>query len=223
MQQTCDFSPRSLSGRIVGSVWWFFTLILISSYTANLAAYLTVERMVMPINSPEDLAAQTDVQYGTLYDGSTWDFFRVSLHFFLLCMTQLSYAATWTSIDWCEMPKVCQHYLWTQPNDVKAEPRIQLSSNIIFFSSRAKGRSQRNWISQSADRETVEAEARIDATCRWRSDTCAQHSSTKERESIFLGDNRIKIKTFLIEFLSVMAFGIDSSDQSWLLFTRLSN
>lgn len=78
MQQTCDFSPRSLSGRIVGSVWWFFTLILISSYTANLAAYLTVERMVTPINSPEDLAAQTDVQYGTLYHGSTWDFFRVS-------------------------------------------------------------------------------------------------------------------------------------------------
>lgn len=81
MQQTCDFSPRSLSGRIVGSVWWFFTLILISSYTANLAAYLTVERMVIPINSPEDLVAQTDVQYGTLYHGSTWDFFRVSLSY----------------------------------------------------------------------------------------------------------------------------------------------
>ena len=78
MQQGCDFTPRSLSGRIVGSVWWFFTLILISSYTANLAAFLTVERMVTPINSPEDLAAQTEVQYGTLYHGSTWDFFRVS-------------------------------------------------------------------------------------------------------------------------------------------------
>lgn len=78
MQQTPDISPRSLSGRIVGSVWWFFTLVLISSYTANLAAFLTVERMVTPINSPEDLVAQTEVQYGTLYHGSTWDFFRVS-------------------------------------------------------------------------------------------------------------------------------------------------
>ncbi|KAJ9577055.1 hypothetical protein L9F63_006375, partial [Diploptera punctata] len=68
----------SISGRIVGSVWWFFTLILISSYTANLAAFLTVERMVAPINSPEDLASQTEVQYGTLYHGSTWDFFRKS-------------------------------------------------------------------------------------------------------------------------------------------------
>ncbi|GFG28171.1 hypothetical protein Cfor_07823, partial [Coptotermes formosanus] len=78
MQQGCDISPRSVSGRIVGSVWWFFTLILISSYTANLAAFLTVERMVAPINSPEDLASQTEVQYGTLFHGSTWDFFRKS-------------------------------------------------------------------------------------------------------------------------------------------------
>ncbi|KAG7265501.1 hypothetical protein CRUP_003590 [Coryphaenoides rupestris] len=38
-------ASRSLSGRIVGGVWWFFTLIIISSYTANLAAFLTVERM----------------------------------------------------------------------------------------------------------------------------------------------------------------------------------
>lgn len=79
MQQGCDISPRSISGRIVGSVWWFFTLILISSYTANLAAFLTVERMVAPINSPEDLASQTEVQYGTLLHGATWDFFRVSI------------------------------------------------------------------------------------------------------------------------------------------------
>lgn len=34
--------------------------------------------MVAPINSPEDLASQTEVQYGTLSHGSTWDFFRVS-------------------------------------------------------------------------------------------------------------------------------------------------
>ncbi|CAB0019762.1 unnamed protein product [Nesidiocoris tenuis] len=78
MQQGCDISPRSISGRIVGSVWWFFTLILISSYTANLAAFLTVERMVAPINSVEDLASQSEVEYGTLYHGSTWDFFRAS-------------------------------------------------------------------------------------------------------------------------------------------------
>lgn len=80
MQQGCDLSPRSISGRIVGSVWWFFTLILISSYTANLAAFLTVERMVTPIKSAEDLASQTEVQYGTIRYGSTYEFFKVNLY-----------------------------------------------------------------------------------------------------------------------------------------------
>ena len=62
----------------MGSAWWFFTLILISSYTANLAAFLTVERMLTPIESADDLAKQTEIQYGTLSSGSTQDFFKVS-------------------------------------------------------------------------------------------------------------------------------------------------
>jgi hypothetical protein len=62
---------------LVTSAWWFFTLILISSYTANLAAFLTVQRMVSPIESAEDLAKQIDIQYGTLEGGSTKEFFRV--------------------------------------------------------------------------------------------------------------------------------------------------
>jgi hypothetical protein len=40
---------------MVAGMWWFFTLIMISSYTANLAAFLTVERMESPIESAEDL------------------------------------------------------------------------------------------------------------------------------------------------------------------------
>ena len=67
-----------MSGRIVGSVWWFFTLIIISSYTANLAAFLTVERMQSPIESADDLAKQTEIKYGTVEGGSTMEFFRVT-------------------------------------------------------------------------------------------------------------------------------------------------
>lgn len=52
-------------------------MIIISSYTANLAAFLTVERMVSPIESAEDLAKQTEIAYGTLEAGSTKEFFRV--------------------------------------------------------------------------------------------------------------------------------------------------
>ena len=46
---------------VAGGVWWFFSLILISSYTANLAAFLTVDRMVAPINSADDLARQVSI------------------------------------------------------------------------------------------------------------------------------------------------------------------
>ena len=47
---------RAFSTRMIAALWWFFTLIMISSYTANLAAFLTVERMESPIESAEDLA-----------------------------------------------------------------------------------------------------------------------------------------------------------------------
>ncbi|KAK4291014.1 hypothetical protein Pmani_036144, partial [Petrolisthes manimaculis] len=78
MQQGSDLNPKACSTRIVGGIWWFFTLIIISSYTANLAAFLTVERMITPIEGAEDLAAQTDISYGSLAGGTTTTFFRDS-------------------------------------------------------------------------------------------------------------------------------------------------
>lgn len=78
MQQGVDFIPRSISGRLVASVWWYFSMILVSSYTANLAAFLTVERMVTPIESVEDLARQTEIKYGVVRAGSTQAFFDKS-------------------------------------------------------------------------------------------------------------------------------------------------
>ncbi|GFN84365.1 glutamate receptor 1 [Plakobranchus ocellatus] len=76
MQQGCDVLPKSISGRIVTSVWWFFTLIIISSYTANLAAFLTTMRMSGTIRSAEDLVKQTDIKYGPYKGGSTYMFFN---------------------------------------------------------------------------------------------------------------------------------------------------
>ncbi|XP_070159838.1 glutamate receptor ionotropic, kainate 2 isoform X2 [Polyergus mexicanus] len=78
MQQGSDLNPKATSTRIVGGIWWFFTLIIISSYTANLAAFLTVERMITPIENAADLAEQTEIPYGTLEGGSTKTFFRDS-------------------------------------------------------------------------------------------------------------------------------------------------
>ncbi len=51
---------------------------MISSYTANLAAFLTIERMENPIASAEDLAAQTKIRYGAVATGSTAAFFADS-------------------------------------------------------------------------------------------------------------------------------------------------
>ncbi|XP_059470890.1 glutamate receptor ionotropic, kainate 2 isoform X9 [Neocloeon triangulifer] len=78
MQQGSDLNPQATSTRIVGGIWWFFTLIIISSYTANLAAFLTVERMITPIENAAELAEQTEISYGTLEGGSTMTFFRDS-------------------------------------------------------------------------------------------------------------------------------------------------
>uniref|UniRef100_A0A8C8GJV6 Glutamate receptor n=1 Tax=Oncorhynchus tshawytscha TaxID=74940 RepID=A0A8C8GJV6_ONCTS len=78
MQQGSEIMPRALSTRCVSGVWWMFTLIIISSYTANLAAFLTVQRMEVPIESPDDLADQTNIEYGTIHGGSTMTFFMNS-------------------------------------------------------------------------------------------------------------------------------------------------
>ena len=52
-------------------------MIIISSYTANLAAFLTVQRMEVPVESADDLADQTNIEYGTIHAGSTMTFFQV--------------------------------------------------------------------------------------------------------------------------------------------------
>ena len=74
-----EVAPRAVSTRMVSGIWWFFTLILISSYTANLAAFLTVERMRSPIENADDLSKQREIKYGTLYGGSTMSFFQVCI------------------------------------------------------------------------------------------------------------------------------------------------
>ncbi|XP_063925797.1 glutamate receptor ionotropic, kainate 2-like isoform X2 [Zophobas morio] len=63
MTQGCDILPKGISSRMVTSMWWFFSLIMTSCYTANLAALLTMERMEPVIDSAEALAKQTKIKY----------------------------------------------------------------------------------------------------------------------------------------------------------------
>ncbi|KAI8482040.1 Glutamate receptor ionotropic, delta-1 [Branchiostoma belcheri] len=62
---------RHVSRKILAGVWWVFAFFLLSSYTAELAAILTVTRMEKnTINSLEDLTSQTDLPYGTVAQSS---------------------------------------------------------------------------------------------------------------------------------------------------------
>lgn len=50
-----DKSPRTFGGRLVGFVWMFLAIIMISSLTAGIASSLTVQNIQDEINSIEDL------------------------------------------------------------------------------------------------------------------------------------------------------------------------
>ncbi|OXA41716.1 Glutamate receptor ionotropic, kainate 2 [Folsomia candida] len=62
----------------LAGMWWFFTLIMISSYTANLAAFLTMEGFEEGITDVASLPTQSKVKYGCLETGTTAKFFRES-------------------------------------------------------------------------------------------------------------------------------------------------
>ncbi|XP_078690675.1 glutamate receptor ionotropic, kainate 3-like [Branchiostoma floridae x Branchiostoma belcheri] len=67
-----EFLPRSLSGRVSAFFWGIGILVAISTYTANLAAFLTVRSVDNSISSAEDLLKQTKVSYGVIRPYAVW-------------------------------------------------------------------------------------------------------------------------------------------------------
>ena len=55
-------APKNLSGRMVAATWWLFCFIIIATYTTNLAAFLTVARLEVPVGSLDDLTKQYKIQ-----------------------------------------------------------------------------------------------------------------------------------------------------------------
>ncbi|XP_050296371.1 glutamate receptor ionotropic, kainate 2-like [Anthonomus grandis grandis] len=78
LQQGSELAPIGISIRTASGFWWFFILIMVSSYTANLAAFLTVETRVTPFKNIDDLAKQTEIKYGAKRGGATASFFHDS-------------------------------------------------------------------------------------------------------------------------------------------------
>lgn len=56
-------APRAFSSKLVSATWWLFGFIVIASYTANLAAFLTVSRLNKQITSLEQLSKQYKIRY----------------------------------------------------------------------------------------------------------------------------------------------------------------
>lgn len=69
-------APRALSGRLIAATWWLFGFIIIATYTANLAAHLTVSRMETLIKSLDDLSAQYKVKYGPRNGSAAMVYFK---------------------------------------------------------------------------------------------------------------------------------------------------
>lgn len=69
-------APKNVSGRLVAATWWLFGFIIIASYTANLAAFLTVSRLDAPIESLDDLSKQYKIQYAPMNGTSSSSYFE---------------------------------------------------------------------------------------------------------------------------------------------------
>ncbi|KAI8797695.1 glutamate receptor ionotropic, kainate 4, partial [Biomphalaria glabrata] len=69
-------APRSVAGRVLVAGFWFFAIIIMSTFTANLAAFLTVSRMGAVISSLDDLLDQTDMKYSVVNRSSVMDYFK---------------------------------------------------------------------------------------------------------------------------------------------------
>ncbi|ETN66475.1 glutamate receptor, ionotropic, invertebrate [Anopheles darlingi] len=69
-------APKALSGRTLVAAYWLFVVLMLATFTANLAAFLTVERMQTPVQSLEQLSRQSRIKYTVVRDSDTHDYFR---------------------------------------------------------------------------------------------------------------------------------------------------
>lgn len=61
--------PKSLSSRILAAAFWLFVVLMLATFEANLAAFLSVESQSTSIQSLEQLAKQSRINY-TVVNGS---------------------------------------------------------------------------------------------------------------------------------------------------------
>ncbi|XP_035681483.1 glutamate receptor 2-like [Branchiostoma floridae] len=70
-----EFLPSSLAGRVSAFFWGIGVLVAISTYTANLAAFLTVRNVDNSISSAGDLLTQREISFGANRNSAVWTSF----------------------------------------------------------------------------------------------------------------------------------------------------
>ena len=65
------------AARVAAGAWWLGALILVQSYTANLAAFLTIQISNEEIQNVDDLAKST-LRYGSIEDSQLQTYFDTS-------------------------------------------------------------------------------------------------------------------------------------------------
>ncbi|KAH8408870.1 hypothetical protein KR009_002908, partial [Drosophila setifemur] len=68
-------APKAISGRMLVAAYWLFVVLMLATFTANLAAFLTVERMQTPVQSLEQLARQSRINYTVVGESDTHQYF----------------------------------------------------------------------------------------------------------------------------------------------------
>lgn len=69
-------APKSLSGRVLVAAYWLFVVLMLATFTANLAAFLTVERMQTTVAGLEELAQQSKINYTVVTDSPYYEYFK---------------------------------------------------------------------------------------------------------------------------------------------------
>ncbi|KAK9303879.1 hypothetical protein QLX08_004603 [Tetragonisca angustula] len=68
-------APKALSSRTLVAAYWLFVVLMLATFTANLAAFLTVERMQSPVQSLEQLARQSRINYTVVANSGQHQYF----------------------------------------------------------------------------------------------------------------------------------------------------